>query len=122
MASTTICVRPEDWLRIQFSMGNRKPNPTQADFKTWLRDTSGDTIEGIQEAIRAGDQSVPRPFIELDRMGRVREYQEGRHRGLAAYFEEVPYMDVFVFANYDTNKGTDEWEYEPVPEFPAGEV
>lgn len=121
MASTTVCVTPEDWLRIQYNMGEHG-EVTQDRFAAWLRDVSQDRIAEIRESIQADDQAWPRPFVELDKNGEVRNYQEGRHRGIAAYREGVPYMDVFVFANHDTNRGEPEHEWETPPAFPEKEV
>jgi len=118
MAYTTVCMEPTKFLKIQYQMvwGHReRPGHT---FEEWLSMTSEKSIESIMESIEAGDREVPRPFLQLDGRGRLVNWQEGRHRGIAAWRSDVEMMDVYVFANHRGKSGIADHRFRHPPAFP----
>lgn len=118
MAYTTICIEPEAFLKIQYQMVYGHRDRAGVSFEDWLADSSQDRVQSLREAIVSGDDDVPRPFILFDEDGRLVNYQEGRHRGLAAHDADLPLIDVYAFANHRGQTGIPDHKFRHPPEWP----
>lgn len=118
MAYTTICIEPVKFLKIQYQMVYRHQSREQRPFEDWLSDVSQDRVEDLREAMMSGDRTVPRPFLAFDGEGRLVNFQEGRHRGLAAWDAGMELMDVYAFANHRGRTGIPDHQFLHPPEWP----
>lgn len=104
-AAVRVCIDPIDWLRLQMAatlVRQRRVYP-----QDWLREPIN-RAENTAELVRlfqSGEGSVPAPVLELDREGSIRSFQEGRNRGVAAYYAGVERMPAWFVVNYSMTDG-----------------
>lgn len=94
-AVVEVCVDPVDWLRIQ--MGASEVFDGRSASVNWLREPierRANTRDMVQK-MRSGSSEIPKPVVELDRDGNLTHFQEGRNRGVAAYYADVGKMPVY---------------------------
>lgn len=104
-AVASVCVPPLDWLRLQ--MGAAESFGGGPATTSWLREPV-ERVENTQDMvqkIRSGSSDIPRPILELDRDGNITGFQEGRNRGVAAYYAGVDFMPVYFILDQTQTGG-----------------
>jgi len=101
MVFAEICVPPLTWLRLQAGAG-RTEDAERFLFEPLLR---GETLEDMIKEIEGRTREIPKPVLELDRNGDIRPFQEGRTRGVAAFYSGVQRIPVLVMLNTSKSDG-----------------
>jgi len=89
----------EDFLATQATMlASDRDHPIQA-HRSFFGSARADDVEEYADVLENEPGELPMPFIEIGRHGRMKNYQEGRHRALAAAYAGHDTMPVRMVVN-----------------------
>ena len=74
-----VLMDPDVFLQRQYQQSG-----TNGPFNEWAQPTSQERVDNIVKGIKSKKDEVPIPIEEYDYYGQRKDFQEGRHRGLAA--------------------------------------
>lgn len=98
MVYADVCLPPETFLRLQ--MGANLVRGFDPAVDVWLSEPlRKSSLPEMVRILEAGERDLPTPLIELDRQGRLRGFQEGRTRAVAAHYADIDQMPLYVFLN-----------------------
>lgn len=115
-AYVEVCIPPVGWLRLQMAAAEAAwGEPREAD--QWLAQPVGreENTRDLAQQFQNPPTDIPKPFLELDGEGNITSFQEGRNRGVGAYYAGVDAMPVYIILDLRKNGGI-EYASPPPPE------
>jgi len=78
-------MNPDVFLQRQFKMSSSYKRDGQSGFKKWTESVSDDVVDDYARKLKDPTEEVPTPIEVYNKQsGKLEDFQEGRHRGLAA--------------------------------------
>lgn len=106
-----MCVDTMDWVLMQY-LAARTNTPAHISVENFIanseRRLEGDErAQELLEMVASGESkgTIPAPFLELDKSGKIRGFQEGRTRGVTAWIAGYDMIPVYVFKNLERGDG-----------------
>lgn len=98
---------PEDFLKISYETRMAHASPEQqVSFEKWKEIAESERLNKLVKTIKTGKiprevrkygtTEIPTPVIETDSQGNPLDFQEGRHRALAAIKAGMPTIPVWI--------------------------